>query len=1304
MKRNLFTILSILIAVMLLLPGGAFPTALAGSQASGVTPLNQQGPDEPDQPETKIYIPLSPFRVWAGETYAVSGRIVDGDDQPVAGATVSTDRGQSAVADEDGRYTLQVPPTPDFGDQFLRTPETVFSLMDELTGLTELSVAKEGFACTPLTIRLNVPPATDNQNFTCSTDIHNLSGQIVDLQGNPVGGILVTDNAGRSATTGADGFFTIFDVPAGVYTLMPNGGDHLFTPSARTVRVGSSRVRAPETSDLTFIALASPWAPQNLGVAGNLGPAGDFAYTTNRSLAVDSGGNPHIVFGGGLNGLYYGTYDGTLWTITQIDPAANAFYASIALDKHDQPHIAYFVQIEALPDIDVLKYVRATWEGNTLVFGTPQNIDYGRKIAVGTSIAVDDNNRPHIAYYNDEGDLLKYAHSPSGSTWFDEIVDNSGNVGWAPSIAVNASNAPRISYYDFTDQTNGELKYAVRLGDNNWAKTTIAAQVLAPETLAQIRITAPVDITALLAGFGLFSSLAVDSYGYPHIAYFDDYADNLVHAYLTASGWRYEIVDSYQAVGGFASLQLDRRDRPHIGYYDSTNGNLKYALGTGDDWKILIVDNLGDVGALSSIALDTAGNPQFYYYDATAADMKYARRVIWEQQTIGLIGTLLEPGNRNLKLDSDGQPHIAFGGSNLYHGFFDGSVWQFELVDPAPFTGKFASLAIDGNDNIHISYYDDDEQGGNGNLKHAFYNRVADTWTIEVVDSSAPKVGKFTSLTLDSNGRPHIAYMDETYDTLKYAYKSGNTWVREVVDDDGNVGAYPSIALNSSNVPSISYYDFTPDNTGMNLRYAVRLGTNNWHTETVIASGKNGLFTSLAIDSSNRPHIAYFNDDNDDLKYTYKSGGTWYFSTVDTVNSVGWYITMLLDSYDNAHISYYDYSNGNLKYATSKWNRWNVEIIDDAGDVGMFSSITLDKADRPYFLYYDVTNNQLKYARLNMWDVQSIALVSALVEPGRPNLGIGPSGLPHVTYGGMQLNYVVHDGNDWNTYVVDSSNANMGWYASLAVDDKPWAYISYYDALNGDLRFTRVLDEGFTQGYSGLAFDLLDSAGDVGKFTSIALDGSGRPHIAYFDESSDNLKYAFWTGGGWAVEIVDANGNVGPYPYLAIAPGGQPAIAYYDITKRDLKYARRLGGNNWSVTTIHGSGAVGLFASLAFDSYGNPHIAYFDDDFDDLRYAYRAANGYWYYSVIDTRGSTGWFVSLALDSYDNPHISYYDYSNGNLKHAFKYRGAWVIELLDAPGNTGLYTSLQIGNGDSVHILYYDADLNVLRFARAVDWR
>jgi hypothetical protein len=61
------------------------------------------------------------------------------------------------------------------------------------------------------------------------------------------------------------------------------------------------------------------------------------------------------------------------------------------------------------------------------------------------------------------------------------------------------------------------------------------------------------------------------------------------------------------------------------------------------------------------------------------------------------------------------------------------------------------------------------------------------------------------------------------------------------------------------------------DETSHDLKYGY-VDASGWHTQTVDSAGDVGMYTSLALDASGRPHISYIDAGNGDLKHAYLSG------------------------------------------------------------------------------------------------------------------------------------------------------------------------------------------------------------------------------------------------------------------------------------------------------------------------------------------------------------------------------------------------------------------------------------------------
>jgi hypothetical protein len=153
----------------------------------------------------------------------------------------------------------------------------------------------------------------------------------------------------------------------------------------------------------------------------------------------------------------------------------------------------------------------------------------------------------------------------------------------------------------------------------------------------------------------------------------------------------------------------------------------------------------------------------------------------WTTQGVDTPKSFSNMSSRSIAIDkTTGYPHIAYGEDRLYHAYHSGSQWVYETVDASPGVGQYASIAVDSNGKIHISYWD----AINGELKYA--TNMLGVWQAVILDSG--KVGQFASIAIDGGNKVHISYNDAANGDLKYATNASGSWVLAAVDSAGNVG------------------------------------------------------------------------------------------------------------------------------------------------------------------------------------------------------------------------------------------------------------------------------------------------------------------------------------------------------------------------------------------------------------------------------------------------------------------------------------------------------------------------------------
>ncbi len=541
-----------------------------------------------------------------------------------------------------------------------------------------------------------------------------------------------------------------------------------------------------------------------------------------------------------------------------------------------------------------------------------------------------------VAYALDYEKLTKLSVPPDAKAfhsidWYPggkyAIVAGENTSGHGKIWRMSLYDDVHISYYNSTSGSES-LKYAHYNG-KSWHTYTIDSTQYA----------------------GYYTSMALDSSGFPHISYWEGGSTHLKYAYYNGSSWVREVVDSSGNVGQYSSIDMDKDDNVYISYYDTTNKDLKCAIESGGSWNITTVDSTGDVGKYSSIAVGFDGVVHISYYDATNKGLKYAWRdtsQTWHNQTVESATGSDDIGEyTSIALDPSNNPHISYyaltGGSGyLSYASYDGSSWQISRL---ACSGTYTSLAID----LHGTTYLSSINSGLQFLEH----EKNDGWPCTNIDSSASDE---TSVALNWKDDPRMSYYSGG--ELKFAYYDGNAWNTEAVDSAGSVGRYSSLATGtkalyyelkgvSPEAPVMRGVDWADDGGGavivgdsgsVYVYYAGQFRVSNWRDPGISAN----LF-GVSVKSPGSPGYALAVGPSKSVKISYQVYNT---GTQVKGNAV------------NPHINHLEFEDRNMA------NRTNEQV--DVGDYYYFFvngsyANGWDKVAVDIYAWYDEGNESTTY-------------------------------------------------------------------------------------------------------------------------------------------------------------------------------------------------------------------------------------------------------------------------------------------------------------------------------------------------------
>lgn len=324
------------------------------------------------------------------------------------------------------------------------------------------------------------------------------------------------------------------------------------------------------------------------------------------------------------------------------------------------------------------------------------------------------------------------------------------------SFAVNSSGKPYVAYKN----TDSSIYLA------SWDGMSVSSGVVTDEG-GNVSLALNRTVTPNVPHVAVSSYVSLSNTG------------NVSDYYQSGSSWVQNVINS---VGIYSvSLAFDSAGNPHAAYYDVLNGKLVYSYHNGTSWQSPVtVDTQSSTTTGSqfmdiSLAMAGVDDARIVYYDTLASRMKYARGGSGGFTANPPVEISTTPTRYcSLAIDSSGGMQVAY--SSATNGTPYGDVfvasctascstgytsWSRERVG----TTKFAqnvSLAVFGT-TPKILYYDKAAQA------LMYGDKSSGSWSLYPIETCGSSAG-FVSLGLDSSGNPKAAYYCPSDSTLKLAY------------------------------------------------------------------------------------------------------------------------------------------------------------------------------------------------------------------------------------------------------------------------------------------------------------------------------------------------------------------------------------------------------------------------------------------------------------------------------------------------------------------------------------------------------
>ena len=632
----------------------------------------------------------------------------------------------------------------------------------------------------------------------------------------------------------------------------------------------------------------------------------------------------------------------------------------------------------------------------------------------------------HVAYYDGSASALRYATRTPGQPWATEEVNNAASVGRWASLKVDASSTVHIAYYD---ASNTALQYV----------SGVAGAWALPELVDNA------------AAVGEYAALALDGAGAPHIAYFDNSSNRLKVASRGVT-WSSEAVPTPTNSGEYASLAIDSGGTFHVAYRNSSATELGYVRGVPGVWEPAEpADTVGDCGRWNSMVIDAAGNPHIFHYSTTnATSVRHTYSSAGGAAGSFVTETVAADANNqaiSAAVDAQGTLWVAYSGNTgVQVASNAGGTWNAISADPV--SSQSASLAVRGSGQWDVVYQDTNSQ----DLRRA--GPRVPSWSGPQVVAYAGEAGRYTSTVVDSFGVPSVSHWDPSRAMLRYTTRMEGLWFGTWLDDSASVGTHSAMALGPDGILHLAYRNETSNS----LQYGM-LQDGVFVFETV-GTGNVGTYNSVTVDAAGLVHMAFYGLDQTDLRYAEGNSGNFMVTTVEGTGDTGRYANVATDSNGVVHLAWQYTSAGDLRYT----NRTNgvfapSQDVETTGTMGQYASLAVDAAGVVHLAHKDASNGDLRYATNRAGSFVGTAVDTNGNVGDHARLALDAAGNVYIAYqdaSSADVKLATNLSGAWQTFAVDTPNS-LGVDLSMAVTLDGRVFIFYRDESANILKGSEVI-------------------------------------------------------------------------------------------------------------------------------------------------------------------------------------------------------------------------------------------------------